>query len=110
MKLLFSFKGRIGRLKYAAIIILLFFVKAFIYALTEGIDFREGIMINSLGNIFILIIALTVTVKRLRDIDLNPWFSFFILIPFVNLILFLYLFFKKGQDWQTETIKKVFEK
>jgi len=54
--------------------------------------------------------ALAATAKRLRDINSKPWLAILILVPFINLILFLYLVFKKGKDWQTEAIKKVFGK
>ena len=118
MKSLFSFNGRIGRLQYVMTIILLKIITVFMELILRPIS-KQVSNKNTFIIIFIFVLiwsiaALTITLaataKRLRDIDSNPWFALLILIPFVDLILFLYLAFKKGKDWQVEALKKVFRK
>tara|TARA_B100000579_G_C22299203_1_gene606317 strand:- start:163 stop:576 length:414 start_codon:yes stop_codon:yes gene_type:complete len=45
-----------------------------------------------------------VSIKRLRDLNLNVWFSLFNLIPFTNLVFYIILFCYKGKK---EVIKRI---
>ncbi len=42
--------------------------------------------------------AYVIIIKRLHDIDMTGWFSLLLHIPFLNVLFFLYLILKKGDN------------
>lgn len=101
---LFNFRGKIGRLEYFQVLILCYLILG-AYLLLLTTTFRQGLpWLSYLTMIvtFIIIgcvisIKVASVVKRLSDINLHPALSFFIFIPFINLLFSIYLLFAKGK-------------
>ncbi len=43
-------------------------------------------------------ISVVITIKRLRDAGLSPWFVVLYFVPFVNLLLFIYLLIAPSKE------------
>lgn len=91
MSLLFSFKGQVGRGKFIGLTLLYMLIYLLIIvftpALVVGLMFFVYVYVN-----------ITLSVKRLRDMQFSPWLILLFLIPAVNLILFLLMLFIKGKN------------
>ena len=103
----FSFHGRIGRLRYlgycfAATLVgyLLLVPGGLLLAAGEGKPLLQGVGALLVGVAYIGMIALTwgYMVRRLNDLDRTGWLSLLMLVPLLNLILALYLIFARGND------------
>lgn len=91
MKLLFSFKGHVGRGKFIGLTILYMLIYILVIAFTS--EFVVGLMF-----FVYMYVNLTLSVKRLRDMKFSPWLILLYLVPAVNLILFLLMLFIKGKN------------
>lgn len=92
----FSFKGRLRRKDYA--LRSLFFIIP-ILIIQSIMRHSENVVVLLI--LFILIIpisasGLSLTVRRLHDFDMNGWLSLLGLIPYLNIIYWLFLIFKDG--------------
>ena len=89
LKHIFSFKGRINRLKYITHLFLfgigLFLVSFPFSYLPEyiGIILSIGLIIIYLWGVFGL------TIRRVHDFNKSEWWSLLILVPIINIFLFL---------------------
>lgn len=104
---IFSFSGRIGRLRYlaysmAATIALMVVLIPFI-GFSAMMDPTTGM--SSFGwiayilvNIVSLVIAVMFGKRRLNDLNRSGWFFLLLIIPLVNLLLIIYLLFFSGTD------------
>ena len=101
---LFSFKGRMNRLKYwlySIVPIAIMFIAAMPIILTaqEG---REASPFFSLLMFVAIVIAvwisLAIQVKRWHDIDQSGWWVLAGMIPYVNIIVLIVLGFVKGTE------------
>lgn len=90
MKLLFSFKGHVGRGKFIG----LTFLYMLIYLLI--IAFTSELVIGLMFFVY-MYVNLTLSVKRLRDMQFSPWLILLYLVPVVNFILILLMLFIKGK-------------
>jgi uncharacterized membrane protein YhaH (DUF805 family) len=102
----FSFSGRIGRLRYIAYPMALYMLAAFIVGVLSGItgsaiEFSEesGLlmlipMIIMYG--IVLVYGFVYAVRRLNDIGWSGFLSILYIIPVVNLILGILLIFMPG--------------
>lgn len=91
---LFSFKGRINRLKYALGIITLSLIN---YGIGNSCNiFATNCEFFLFFIIPLLWINFALVVKRLHDIGITGWASLLMLIPIANLMLGLFLLFQKG--------------
>jgi uncharacterized membrane protein YhaH (DUF805 family) len=98
-----SFPGRISR-KNFILGLLQLMIATIVLVILGNID--NSIKNTGLFIVFDLIIILaylvciafmyTLYVYRLHDIGRNGWYALLIFVPIVNLLLFLYLLFKKG--------------
>lgn len=103
----FSLSGRIGRLRYlgycfgvAVIGYIGIAVSVFLMMMVLGEDagIVMAIIVGSVVYIGILVLTIGYMVRRLHDLDHSGWFSLLILVPFVNLLLALYLLFAPGKS------------
>lgn len=102
---MFSFSGRIGRLRYLGYcfaVSLLGYVLLIPGAmmLANGAD---NVALQGLGGVLLTIAYVGMTVmtwgymvRRLNDLDRSGWLSLLILVPLVNVILAFYLIFAGG--------------
>lgn len=102
----FSFEGRIGRMRYLAYgvgaSILLMLAGSVAMGLTAGTMSSEGglsvAMIVVMG--LIVIASLVVTVmfgkRRFNDLNRSGWWSVLLFLPYINLLPLLYLVFFPG--------------
>uniref|UniRef100_UPI0035620452 protein O-mannosyl-transferase family n=1 Tax=Pontiella sp. TaxID=2837462 RepID=UPI0035620452 len=94
----FLFKGRIGRFEY------------FFWTISWSVVINLLLILvlpNDLGLVKVMYlitvaILLIPTIKRLRDIGLNPWFSAISLVPGPNFFFFLILLTWKGTEGENE--------
>ncbi len=78
-------RGRTNRLTYIGISIVL-------GALTFAILFKNPLAVTSrLVNLPILVLSMIVTARRLHDIGRSGWWSLLMLLPMLNLLVFLVL-------------------
>ena len=108
---IFSFNGRIGRLRYLAyntgVNLLLFALMIPIFGVT-GLMAGDGADMSAMGGISGIVIILVyiatfvITVmfgkRRLNDLNRSGWFILLMIIPIVNLLLIIYLVFFGGTD------------
>ena len=101
---IFSFHGRIGRLRYIAYIwaSYLFFIPAVFVVglLSKSGAISEEITLTILGLAYIpaLIFFFTLMKRRFNDLNMSGWMSLLILVPVANLFIGLWLLFGKGTE------------
>lgn len=88
---LLSFKGSIGRKGFLICNVLYLFILSF--AAVVGSETIAGLTF-----IVYMYALLALIAKRLRDLDSSPWFVLMFLIPVVNVLFYLILFFKKSKS------------
>jgi len=85
------FSGRYNRAKYIWTTFLVALPIAVLAVILTSVD--ESITVL---NIVAFAALSPITVKRLHDVDKPGWYYLLFLVPLANLILGLYLLFKKG--------------
>lgn len=90
MELLFSFKGKIGRLKFLGFGVLYAFLYLFILGSTSD-------LVGGLATVAYLYISTTLSVKRLRDIGYSPWLILLYIVPIAGIVLYFMLLFIRGE-------------
>ncbi len=104
---LFSFQGRIGRWQFISVVFLIFFVAFILGLLSSGFpeffeasEFAEptAIVILVVLIIFVWIIQVFNIIKRFHDLDMSGLWTFVLLVPLLNLLLWVVLLFFKGTD------------
>ncbi len=101
---IFTFQGRIGRLRYIAYYLgantLLMLFIAVLMALFADSDAAP--MIANIGIVAIYIVSLVLSImftkRRLNDLNRSGWWFLLYLVPVLNLILGIYLIFFSGTD------------
>lgn len=99
----FSAKWRITR-KYFWLLQLYIYVLFWIF-LAILLFFRGNIAVIYWICIWLYVISITLVtifsyIKRLRDLDKNPWFTLLSFIPFINLFLLIYCGFFPWTKWK----------
>ncbi len=124
---LFSIRGRMGVLKYAAqsfmwtvaYVVLSAVIVAGSAALSSSGSSLEGanpVLLGILGLALLplLFIMLSMAIKRLHDINMSGWFLLAALVPIVNLFFFLFMTLKPGKaetnKFGAQTVTKGWEK
>ncbi len=100
----FSFDGRIGRLRYLAysLVAMIFYIPALIGIALGGIDSSSGEMsaIGIIGTGLSVILVLgwmfVIAKRRFNDINVTGWLCLLMIIPLVNAIVSLVLLFVPG--------------
>lgn len=100
----FSFQGKSTRSEYWAVNLISYF-SLMVIALLSALFIMSGVFGIVSG--FILLIAgsvtlawlvFSVTVRRCRDIGINPWFTLALLIPYVAIVPFIVFGCLKSED------------
>jgi uncharacterized membrane protein YhaH (DUF805 family) len=104
----FSFSGRIGRLRYLAYITGVYLVTAAIaiplMALVGGLAAGASDMpvfamiIMAVVYIALLVIVFTFGKRRMNDLNRSGWWMLLFIVPVANLLLTLYMVFGAGTD------------
>jgi len=104
---IFSFSGRIGRLRYIAYSIGMMFLMSLamyplvgVLAVTGGAESISLITIVALSVFYIALIVLSVMFgkRRLNDLNRSGWWLFLNLVPLANFALAIYMLFFPGTD------------
>lgn len=85
------FQGRINRRNYLAWVLVVYVVLILIADFIKNLG-ALGLVLYLLAAIF----TVSAAIRRLHDINKSGWIALLLLIPLVNLILMLFLIFKKG--------------
>jgi uncharacterized membrane protein YhaH (DUF805 family) len=91
---LFSFRGRIKRSKFWAILITLWATWAIFFGLSYFAGNSQYVEIGFSMLFFLILsnwIAYVTCVKRLHDLNMTGWLALLLLIPYFNLLVILYL-------------------
>jgi uncharacterized membrane protein YhaH (DUF805 family) len=87
------FSGRYNRAKYIKMTLLVAIPIAVVMVLASELASQGFILALNL----VAFVALSpITIKRLHDVDMPDWVFLLFLVPGANIILGLYLLFKKG--------------
>jgi len=90
IKTLTSWNGRLKRLPYFMVIVVIFIAVTILGAIFGG---TMGKVIAYAGQILLI----PSQIKRMHDIGWNPWFLLLSLLPFVGFILAVLLLFVPGK-------------
>jgi uncharacterized membrane protein YhaH (DUF805 family) len=106
----FSFSGRIGRMRYLAysfgISFLLMFIVGFVTAVMGYMGAAAGesmlgivvLGITTLVYIAVIVLSIGFARRRFNDLDRSGWWILTFLIPLVNLLVSIYLVFFPGSE------------
>lgn len=102
---LFSSRGRIGRMRYLVYSLLQLGIGIFLVKVSLILNPDDGGMIMIIFIILWLIgilgltgIGIILMIQRFHDTDTSGFFILFLLVPFLNIALFLWLFLAPGID------------
>jgi uncharacterized membrane protein YhaH (DUF805 family) len=95
MPALFSFRGRLNRIQHFSLGCLLGLLGTL---LSLALQFVAGIDGSTVLGLLFAAAQLGVSVRRLHDRDVSGLWMLLLLVPFVNVLFLLYLFFVPGQD------------
>ncbi len=103
---IFSFKGRLGRLRYLSyafgIPILMVALLGIAAAILIPISETLGGVIAAVGGIAILGVCISFGLRRLHDLDKSGWWMLLLIVPLVNIIMALYMLFARGVEGSNE--------
>lgn len=98
------FNGRIGRKQFVKgyfYLLSAYLILSVIYALLDtyvsvylGFDFILYFVIVSIS----MVLAFSLSVRRLHDTGSSAWWALMLLIPLINLVFFIHLAFDKGDS------------
>jgi uncharacterized membrane protein YhaH (DUF805 family) len=101
LKLLWSFYGRIGRAAFLAGHVLIWALMAGVFAAVIYLPLPATPWVRDLIFYFVIIffswVQLALAAKRFHDLGEAGVFCVLLFIPFVNLIIFIRLLFKRGE-------------
>ncbi|HEY4375296.1 MAG TPA: DUF805 domain-containing protein [Burkholderiales bacterium] len=100
---LFSTAGRVGRVRYlgylGASYLLVMLVVGIGVAMMAGTGMRSvtpGLVILGVAYVAMVVFAIFIAIQRCHDCDNSGWLVLLMLVPFINLIMILYLIFMPG--------------
>ncbi len=104
----FSFKGRVSRkdfwvftATYIVVLIILTFIDVY-FGICTYTQYNKIYWLQTIFYLVILVPRLSMQVKRLHDIDKDWYLIFFNLLPVIGDIILLFLFCKKGDDYENK--------
>lgn len=100
IKSLLTFSWRASRKQYILTMILLIPLYLVISLLIE-LDYKPTLVIFLLF-IFLLYLSFANAVKRIHDIWKNGILCLLLLVPLINITFWLYLLFKKWDEWKNK--------
>lgn len=86
---LFSFEGRMNRAPYLKMELLILVIASFVSLSGTLADLAFA----AFG-----VLHISLSVRRLHDLDKSGWFAVLLLVPVVGLVLYLYLLVRKGTE------------
>ncbi|MGZ3181182.1 MAG: DUF805 domain-containing protein [Telluria sp.] len=93
---LFELNGRIGRLRFLGYSwVLGFLLQVLVVGLVAAHAYQAAALLQPWGNFVVLAF---VARRRLHDLDRSAWFALAMLIPFLNILVGLYLLCAPGTD------------
>lgn len=105
---IFSFSGRIGRLRYLTYLMVVQFIVGIVMAIlmgiigavSAGIDETGTLALVLLGLVYLIIIVASVAFgkRRLNDLDKSGFWLFLLIVPLANIVLAIYMLFFPGTD------------
>jgi uncharacterized membrane protein YhaH (DUF805 family) len=107
---IFSFKGRIGRLRYLAYgvgIYLVFMVIMMGVAVIVGMSMAAGgesamsaVVVILMGILYIAMIVMSVMIakRRLNDLNRSGWWFLLFIVPLINFVMAIYVIFFPGTE------------
>jgi len=102
----FSFSGRIGRLRYLAytMAIMLVFIPLAMLGVMLGEATSQAVGMTVVGVAMVGYIALfwAMMVRRLNDLGRTGWMSLLMAVPVINVLMWFYLLFARGTDVENE--------
>ena len=107
MPSIFSFNGRIGRLRYMAygigsylLLMMVMIPVVGTSALTGGEEAMSTFAMIAMGIIYIamLVAGVAFAKRRLNDLNRSGWWMLLSIVPFVNLIFTIYVIFFPGTE------------
>jgi uncharacterized membrane protein YhaH (DUF805 family) len=87
---LFSISGRIGRARYIAYGLGVYFAVMFVAGIAAGVLGETGFAILVVAWIALAVFGFMLTIQRCHDFNMSGWLSLLILVPLANLI-FLFI-------------------
>ena len=102
IKLLLSFYGRIGRLAYLGGLLLNLAATAAVFVALYYLD--QSVPDWVLGLIALVVlplstwVSLALAAKRFHDIGTSGWLGLLLFVPFIGLLVGIYLLFARGED------------
>jgi len=102
MNKILTWKGRINRLQYLLVSVIIYIVTFLIVLILVKQYSVDQTSIYQLP-VFIVLLLLNLylvicnTIKRLNDIGLNKLFTLIVFVPYVNMGFWIYLLVKKGK-------------
>ncbi len=106
----FSFSGRIGRMRYLAysfgISFLLMFIVGFVTAMMGYMGEAAGesmlgivvLGVSALVYLAVIVLSIGFAKRRFNDLDRSGWWILTFLVPLVNLLVSIYLVFFPGSE------------
>lgn len=83
---LFAVSGRIGRMRYIAYGVLVWFVLSFVAGILAAVLGQAGVFVALLAWAAMLVLGFMLTIQRCHDFDTSGWLSLLFLVPLVNLV------------------------
>ncbi len=97
------FTGRIARLNYFLDEVVLYIAVLIFSIIVWHLGLRLiGTLLILIAYIACIFFLLSLTIRRLHDLNWSGWLSLLFLIPLVNLVLALILLFKRGTEWNNK--------
>ncbi|MCA8927885.1 MAG: DUF805 domain-containing protein [Alphaproteobacteria bacterium] len=98
----FEFSGRSRRLEFGVFVLVNIVASLVLVFLDMALGLfdpeTEAGVLSSLYGLFVVIPNIALGVRRLHDTGNSGWWFLLVLVPLLNLILFLYLLLKRGTD------------
>lgn len=105
---IFSFRGRIGRLRYLAYNVGLNLVMSVVMVPIMGVSAFTGGDMAAMGGVSMILLGILYTLslvitimygkRRLNDLNRSGWFMLLLIIPLINLFLIIYMLFFRGTE------------
>ena len=106
---IFSFQGRLGRMRYLAygmgIMMLFMFIVGILSAVLIPMVAAGGDSLGFVGGLVLLVLYVPAIIfmimfgkRRLNDLNRSGWWILLTLVPIVNLVLSIYMLFFPGTD------------
>ena len=92
----FSFKGRLRRKDYAIKSLILIIPIMIIQTIMRHSDNTIVLLVFLILLTALLVSAMSLTVRRLHDFNMSGWLCLVGLIPYLNIVYWLFLVFKDG--------------